>query len=254
MRPMNAKYPGTCKKCGGRFAAGTRILWGSGTTEHESCPSVGAPSPARVASAEGQSKTNQKAAACDGCGLWLAPGEGSLVYCHEDGGCVKHFDRSGWHVYCVDTAGCTTRKAELRAVRAKEIEDAKAKDLAAKAAKAEQAATYQKARSAIVGMEAMTCHLDGCVFVREVAKDDSGFYKQRISEYTLDGVTVYCEEAHGYDDHRYTWLVPPDIAKATRLAYAAKLGITIEKARDWIAQYKGCHGQDIYQAVVDASM
>jgi hypothetical protein len=37
---INAKYPGTCKGCGGRFGAGTKIVWESGAgAKHVECPS-----------------------------------------------------------------------------------------------------------------------------------------------------------------------------------------------------------------------
>jgi hypothetical protein len=56
---------------------------------------------------------NRKAGSCERCGEWLKAGDGTLLYCHEDGGCRKHFDHSGYHVCCADKLGCDARRAVI---------------------------------------------------------------------------------------------------------------------------------------------
>jgi 5-deoxy-D-glucuronate isomerase len=40
VRRIRAKYPGTCRECGERFSAGTRIAWARGYTAHATCRSA----------------------------------------------------------------------------------------------------------------------------------------------------------------------------------------------------------------------
>lgn len=263
MKKLSAKFPGKCGKCGGKFPAGTSILWGDGKTEHESCPSAQQPLIGLVAGGTGSAnrgqgkKTNQKSADCDACGEWLKPGQGELVYCVEDSGCMKHHDNSGWHVYCLDAVACKTNKEAAKVARLQAVEEAKIKAAEKKAAEEAAIAAYKAARAVAVGMVSVTCGMADptkLVQVRVVAQDNSGFYKLTLIEYTYDGVTIYREDANGHDDWRTNWLVPPAIAKEACLAYAAKVGITVEKARDWMSKYSMCSGAEIYQAVIDAEV
>ena len=68
-----------------------------------------------------------------------------------------------------------------------------------------------------------------------------------------DGRLVISESSHAYDDDRsYIW-GPAEVLCAWALAYAAKAGITVEKAREYMAKYSGCYGSDLYRAVVEAA-
>jgi len=263
MKKMTARYPGTCRKCGSKFAAGTEIMWGGGVTEHASCPTAQQPLVGLVAGGTGAAnrgkgqKTNQKAGYCDSCGDYLKVGQGELVYCVEDSGCMKHHDHGGWHVYCLDHARCKANKEEAKVARQKAAEEAKVKAAEKKAADEAEAAAYKAARAVADGMVSVSCEMadpSKLVRVREVARDNSGSYKLTLSEFTYNGVTIYREDANSHDDWRTYWLVPPAIAKEACLAYAAKVGITAEKARDWMSKYSGCMGAEIYQAVIDAEV
>lgn len=264
MKKMTARYPGTCRKCGGKFPAGTEIMWGGGVTEHAACPSTQQPLVGIVAGGTGTAhrgqgkKTNQKSGSCDSCGEFLKPGQGELVYCVEDSGCLKHHDFSGWHVYCLDQAACKANKEAAKVARQKAAEEAKIKAAEKKAAEEAESNAYKTARDGVAsGLVSVTCDMPDpskLVLVREVARNNTGYYKMALAEYTYGGVTIYREEANGHDDWRTYWLVPPAIAKEACLAYAAKVGITVEKARDWMSKYSGCAGAEIYQAVLDAEV
>lgn len=122
---MFSKYPGTCKACGGYFAVGTEIDWEPGKgARHVKCPTKAKSVPAKPASppiafvtggVQTPAGTNKKPGRCDRCGTWLKPGEGILQYCHYDTGCMKHFDESGYHLYCKDETTCAQRRAEAKA-------------------------------------------------------------------------------------------------------------------------------------------
>ncbi len=51
---------------------------------------------------------------CRYCGKFLGPDEGVLEFCPADSGCLKHHDRSGYHVRCPDKerAACQERKKQ----------------------------------------------------------------------------------------------------------------------------------------------
>lgn len=68
---------------------------------------------------------------------------------------------------------------------------------------------------------------------------------------TDDGQRVVREDYRGYDDWRTYYHAPADVARAWALTYASQRHITPAKAREWLDQYDGCHGTDLYRAVAD---
>jgi len=62
-----------------------------------------------------------------------------------------------------------------------------------------------------------------------------------------DGRLIYREEFRGYDDYRTTLWMPQDVYTAQLAADIRRLGITREKAEEWLAQYKGCVGTELYE-------
>ena len=113
--------------------------------------------------------------------------------------------------------------------------------------------------------ETAATRINGEVVAHHMATADSGpctFKGEGLVRISRDGVTytegrtpdgqrVVREDFRGYDDYRTYYWAPPAVAKAWALAYAASAGITVEKAREWLAQYDGCHGSDLYRAIVE---
>lgn len=70
---------------------------------------------------------------------------------------------------------------------------------------------------------------------------------------TADGQRIIRQDFRGYDDYRTYYYAPVAVAKAWALAYATVSGITVEAAREWLSKYSDCHGNDLYQSIVDAA-
>lgn len=67
---------------------------------------------------------------------------------------------------------------------------------------------------------------------------------------TSDGRRVVSAACQQFDDYRTYYYAPEDIATKWLLAYADSNDITVEQAESWLAKYNGCHGSDLYSAVV----
>jgi len=65
-----------------------------------------------------EGRRTRRADDCERCGEYLPAGEGTLEYCVEDSGCMRHHDESGWHVYCADESGCSARREQQRLAQA----------------------------------------------------------------------------------------------------------------------------------------
>lgn len=123
---MTNKYRGWCSRCGAEVAPGAgscEKVDGKWIVSHAGkCPQ--APEGVVLSSAPARTgeKTNRKPGACERCGRWLEPGDGMLVFCMEDGSCMKHFDHSGYHLYC--SSSCSE---ECGAERARQVAEAKAR-------------------------------------------------------------------------------------------------------------------------------
>lgn len=113
---ITARYPGTCRRCGGAVKVGAQIEWSrDGGSLHVACP-------AKVLgnADQPQVRRNAKADYCGECRVSIPAGAGHLWKCIPDGGCMEHFDTDdgGWHVSCIDTTACKARIAEQKAARA----------------------------------------------------------------------------------------------------------------------------------------
>ena len=127
-----------------------------------------------------------------------------------------------------------------------------AKIAAAKAEKeAKERAWHEAFSRATEGLIQCTVVPRGVVRGEVVASCPDKSVRIRICKATLEGADVILEELEAHDDYRtYLW-GPPDLVKRILLDYAQENQITIESARNWLDKYKGCHGEDLYQAVVD---
>ena len=117
---ITARFPGCCSQCGGRIQAGEQIEWAKGRpTRHATCPTAtkrpAEPDHLIALAPPRATGRNRKPEACGRCGDWVKAGEGQLVRCVEDSGCLEHHDYSGWHVYCLDEGDCVARRVEARA-------------------------------------------------------------------------------------------------------------------------------------------
>lgn len=257
---ITAKYASTCPSCGHPINPGDQVEWERGKkATHITCPQ-GQVSKGPFASVPGGAQhpkgRNKRAASCDRCGKWLAAGEGELVRCYADTGCMKHFDDDGWHVYCLPgDAGCEKRRAE----RIAEHKAAKEKAVVEKAAKAEQE-TAQRAK-----LEALRAELKGRGYIRVggdmaplnggsrelVLAAKCGLMDVSVYRGEHDGHEIYWEVAHGYDDHRqYTWGEPAVLLPWLDERIGTS-GITKAQAKNWLKLYSGCEGEEFYQRALE---
>ena len=81
------------------------------------------------------------------------------------------------------------------------------------------------------------------------AKGDASARQVRLA----DGSLGWEWSSHSYDDDRSCWYLPAAAARAACLAWAAKVGVTVVAAREWLEKYSGCVGADCYRAVAEAS-
>lgn len=156
---------------------------------------------------------------------------------------------------------------------AKAAAEQAAKDAAAKKL-AEEKAAVESLLSGLVkssvgptAPDTLTVHIDAEAIDHHMASTDPGdctFGGEGMARLvrgdttytegrTADGQRVVREDYRAYDDYRTYYWAPAAVAKAWALAYARQVGITADQAREWLAQYNGCHGSDLYQAVVDAA-
>lgn len=202
-------------------------------------------------------RSNQKSGSCETCGDYKKPGEGRLVYCVEDSGCLEHHDRSGYHLYCKesDAAGCKTRREAARAAEKVRRDAAVTAAKAADEAKKVERDAYQAYKQALKdrGFDSTSAAISFVFAEGEVLAKMADFYRCSIRKGVVKDapeVEAYVEAANGHDDWRtYIW-APVAQCHQWRLAHAAKVGITVEKAREYMAKYSGCDGADVYQAVL----
>ena len=264
MKTLTANYPGTCRKCGARFPAGTKINWErGGRSEHVECPAKSAPAPdaplVGIAPPRPTGKVNRKPGACVDCGAWVASGAGLLIFCPEDSGCVEHHDFSGYHVACADPTACRGRKVENRAARKAASADAAVKAAEKKAAEAAASAAYKTEKDRLT--EGLVESSVGPEFLLPrppcAAADPNGFYRRAlyvVPAAAADGTTpaYVVETADGHDDWRVVYWALPEVARAWRLAHAEKCGIDRARAAEFLAKYAGCAGADVYREVLDS--
>ena len=155
---------------------------------------------------------------------------------------------SGWwlHLHVAEAS-----EEEAKPVLGAEAER-EAKIAAAKAEKEAKEKAWKEALStATEGLVQCTVIPIRLVRGELIASGPDAYVRTNIYKATIDGADVVLEEIYAHDDYRtYLW-GPPDLVKRILLDYAQENQITIESARNWLDKYKGCHGEDLYQAVVD---
>ncbi len=62
-----------------------------------------------------------------------------------------------------------------------------------------------------------------------------------------DGRPIYREDFVEYDNYRTTLWMPLDVYRAELAREVRELGITPEKAHEWLEQYRGCVGTELYE-------
>lgn len=254
MAKMVARFPGTCRECGRKFAAGAEIDWtkGAGAACAKCFSSKADADEQAVGLVPGgaqhkTAKRNRKADHCRDCGTWIPAGEGELVFCLEDSGCLEHHDHSGYHVVCLDPAKCKTQRAENIASKKAEVEKQKAAGLVklAAAQKAESDGLAALAE-ATAGLVKTTCKI-----ALEGKGEALGSFKQGCYNTTLSRYgSVVVLESYGMDDFRQYFYAPESAVDAAVLAWAGKVGLTLEAAQGWLGKYNGCEGADDYRRFV----
>lgn len=187
--------------------------------------------------------------------MHLKAGEGTLVFCVEDSGCLKHHDDSGYHLYCSSKTDCEARVKENKAARQIEIEEEKKKVAEKRAVEDAIKAKLDHARSSFTerGWVRMSGRpKDVKLNLGDVIGTLRGTHTVSIQMATLcDGTECAVEEANGYDDWRSYFWGPKDFVHSALRAYASENGITKEKAKEWLERYSGCEGEELYKVVVD---
>lgn len=237
---ITAKYPGKCTKCSQPIAVGAQIEWAKGSgavhvrcaqstgTPAASMPHEGGPWAGSRGGVRHEKGTNRRTGNCERCGEYLLAGKGRLEYCVEDSGCMKHFDESGYHLYCRDSKACQTNRAEAKAAREKAIADE---------APRKAAADTLRALIAAPKGEPVTEHLTD-----QTAEITIGSQWHSRSSYAagsngavrMAGETVTYYHPGMYDDYRETQVTVRD----------AELAIRIRAA---VEQFRAVVGADKYE-------
>lgn len=215
------RYPGKCSACGQWLDAGAGLLGpkvdGRWTVKHDgTCPArpsklVASPVYAgRSGGVQHASGRNRRAASCDRCGEHIAAGDGSLVRCIEDSGCMQHHDESGWHVYCLVRAECDVRRAAAisaqreRVARAKRASDARRtlRDLVAQGryhVATQERSTWPAIRETIslgsrmAGSETLYLRADGSACYVESSCDDYHEWVAPVTDALTSAIQEYDE-------------------------------------------------------------
>lgn len=137
-------------------------------------------------------------------------------------------------------------KAESDA-KAKAIADKAAAVAKAKAESEAKLAQWEEAKADLVE----TLSMDGFRMYtgKQIKFSESAIAK----EFTCDGVTGWQYDSYGYDDDRTYFYLPKAQADAAMLTQAMASGITKQTAIEWMAEYSGCHGADLYRFIAEAT-
>lgn len=170
---------------------------------------------------------------------------------------MKHYDHDGWHVECHDDAACKVRRDAVRAKREEARAAKRVQEGATRQAAQDEEALLDQIRAGFVArgwVRTSASYLEvpatpSLVVFKTAATATTGRVTVTLGTLT-DGTECARDEFHGYDDWRsYTW-APKAIVLAALLAYAQAKNITCEKAQEWVGQYNGCEGSELYHAVL----
>lgn len=252
---LSAKYAGTCSACGKKIHVGDRIEWDKTTrrTTHAQCPAAGTPDPLEgkiLAAGERQNagRVNRKPGACMNCGSWIRAGEGLLIFCPEDSGCLEHHDHSGYHVACADPAACKARAADARSAAMAEVErkaaEAKAKKAAEAKARAEGEAVIA---TATAGLACTGCRIAAPSAGTTIASYSDGSWSTNATRYETPRGPMVLVAHHGLDDYRASYYASQEVVDEAIRAWASDAKLTRAQAEEFLSKYAGCYGADDYR-------
>jgi hypothetical protein len=136
------------------------------------------------------------------------------------------------------------------AERAEDLKAAEAKAGKERAAAEAKAAMAARWLAAIEGLQEITVPPASYTKTGERLEISDKSYGEQIR--LPDGRIGWARHWSGYDDSRTYYSVPADVVQPILIAWASECGITPEKAAEWLAKYSGCHGTEIYRAVVES--
>jgi hypothetical protein len=158
---------------------------------------------------------------------------------------MQHFDDDGWHLYCVDDVACKARAVERRAAAEAALTERRAAAERARIEVEAQSAAYDAIRAELtVGLVPLDSACERVDFVAELATKKS-VYDFRLVRATVRGYAVVVEYAHSYDDDRTTLWAPRTLAD--ELLDEAAMRIPMHVAKDWLRDYRGCFGTEMYE-------
>jgi hypothetical protein len=169
---------------------------------------------------------------------------------------MKHFDEDGWHVYCpANKAGECKKQREVtlavqKAAKAKAAEEKKAK---AAQEVADRAAidNFRKNLGEMGYVRATGDVFPEATGRAEVFRKKCAFGTVIFCRLEVSGQEIYWESAHGYDDYRhYTW-APAPIVNAWLDQRIAQYGITKGRAAEWLQNFSGCEGEELYRRALE---
>jgi hypothetical protein len=97
----------------------------------------------------------------------------------------------------------------------------------------------------VAQIETRARDLTGTSTINGRVKHSSALYEGALP----DGRIIYrISDSHDFgDDLRETYYLPPDLWERLMEAEVRMRGITREKAAEWLAQYRGCVGTELYE-------
>jgi hypothetical protein len=253
-----AKFSGSCSDCGGVISVGMTIETGlgrlGGKYKHSpSCPKQSGSKQAAApllagGPAQRTGKSNRRGGGCERCGTYLEAGKGDLFYCVEDSGCLAHHDRSGYHLYCADKAACDVAREENKRAAVERANKATAERKAARELEEAENASFAQLTEGLTRVSEGRWPLDGAT--RETLLHRGGSRHVRREKVTLStGDVVYRETISFGDDHREYLYCSRELAEFIWREWLEMNELSSERAREWLAKYRGCEGTAAYEFV-----
>lgn len=89
--------------------------------------------------------------------------------------------------------------------------------------------------------------------IKEIAQNRESPCERRLQSGRIGGDVVYVEHANSYDDWRTYLIAPPAVMNRLIDARIKELGITTKEAKEWLEQYSGCVGEEVYRRMLEVS-
>jgi len=197
-------------------------------------------------------KTNTQRVPCDACGASLAPGEGRVWWCAGDDD--NHFDcpeGGAPHIYCLDADACRARVAaadnEIAALRQREQQE---RDHC----RAEVQAIRERVGALLAGLISAGACWDASLPPRSEWRKIAGAPRWPGD---VDGVYLYqvADNMYVYEHGAASELIAPQqIVEDAWRAWAARFNITAKSAREWLTEYDGCAGSEMYRFISESDV